>query len=254
VYVRLGHLGTAQDTAVAATTVSTAGSVVGVLAAIPIVGAIAGGVAALLSLFHVGQGCGQKCITSADTEQIFEAAADNVKSAGDQGMITQSQAAAAIQWLQAQGDSTMQNLQKTDSSASGGKTNMDKTLQAEIAAVQSDSGIPSASPTVSLDPGKLESSVFIQPSAKGWYGDAVSQGASLALQAIAEVTGVSSGGSSNLVDSSASSASAPTLISGVSNSTLLIAVAVVVGAGFLFTRGQRTTPNPRRRLRRKYAR
>ena len=194
----------------AGTAASVGLTIAGAASAIPIVGIAVAGVTALLSLFHVGQGCGQACITSAATEQIFEVAGWDVELAATAGMITQAQAVAALQWLLQQGQSIMQSLKQTDSKAGDGLTNLTNTLNTQIGAVQANNlnasdfsgsagpsatpnnAIPVSAPTVALNPTTLENSIFVQPGAAGWYGNSVSQGASLALQAIADVTGVTS--------------------------------------------------------------
>jgi len=161
------------------------------VSAIPIVGSIVGGIADILQIFHVGEGCGQACISSSETEQVFEAAADNVYYAVKAGQISSAQGVAAIQWLQEQGDAQMAQLAQTDSQAKAGQANMDKTLLNEIASVQS---LNVSAPTQPLNPTQLEQSLFIQPGASGWYPQSIAAAASLALQAIADATGVTSTG------------------------------------------------------------
>jgi len=209
----------------------------------------------LLSLFHVGQGCGQACITSADTEQIFEAAADDVYAAAKAGMITEAEAVAAIQWLQQQGDAQMANLAQSDSKAKSGQQNMDKTLQAEIAAVHGNTSIPISVPTAALNPTQLTSSVFIQPGTSGWYADAVSQGSSLALQAIADATNVTAAqapaaaaGTATVSASGSLTSDVSSLFSGLSSTQLSIGVALIA-AVFLMSRSRSggSIQNPRRR-------
>jgi hypothetical protein len=201
-YHDLGHLGQQQAYGITAAAAGTTAAVTkGVatalqstskaLSVIPIVGGIVAGVATILELFHVGEGCGQACIESAQTEQIFEIAADNILAAAKAGMITASQAVAAMQWIQQQGDAQMAQLAQTDSKAKAGQVNMDKVIQDEIKSVAPNTPpIPTDAPTAALDPTKLETSIFIQ---SGWYAQSRAAGASLALQAIAEVTGVASG-------------------------------------------------------------
>jgi hypothetical protein len=200
-YHALGQVATKAETDIGATA-GTAGSVTAAAASsgliavsaatawIPIVGGIIAGLATIAELFHVGQGCGNACIESAQTEQIFEAASDNIYAACKAGMLSGAQGVAAIQWLQEQGDSQMAQLSQSDKSAKAGQQNMDKTLAAEISSVQEAFGNSVA--TVPLNPTQLESSIFIQPGASGWYPQSISAAASLALQAIAEVTNVTS--------------------------------------------------------------
>lgn len=267
-------LGSAQSTAQIEQGVSVAGQVTtGILSsigkatsAIPIVGAVVSGLEAIVSLFHIGQGCGQACITSATTEQIFEVAGWDVELAGLAGMIDQSQAVAALQWLLAQGQGTMTNLEKTDSKAKAGYTNLTNTIQAQIEAVQNGqqfsaadfggdagpsavtSGTIPANPTAAVDPTTLEGEIFVQSNAAGYEPGSTSQGASLALQAIADAT--------NQIPTASTSGgivgSVEGLFSGMSGSTLAILAVVAIGGFFLLSGdGSRTKTNPRRKLRRK---
>jgi hypothetical protein len=188
-----GDVGALTSTTVGVTAAATSSGLIAASAAtswIPIVGGVIAALATIAELFHVGQGCGNACIESAQTEQIFEAAADNVYYACKAGMLSGPQGVAAIQWLQEQGDSQMAQLEQTDKSASGGKTNMDKTLAAEISSVQSAFGSNPA--TVPLNPTTLQSSIFIQPGTTGWYAQSIAAASSLALQAIAEATNITS--------------------------------------------------------------
>ncbi len=278
-YVNLGQLGTAQSTAEISGGVSAAGKAAtnilsqfeATASAVPIVGAVVSVLASLVSLFHIGQGCGEACIDSASTEQIFEVAGWNVELAGAAGMITQAQAVAALQWLLQQGQSTMQSLEQKDSKAKAGLTNLTSTLQTQIEAVQSgasftasdfsgDAGpsaifgeIPVTAPTVELNPTQLEGAIFVQQGASGWYPNSVSQGASLALQAIAYATnqiqtasvaaspgsGSAAGGSSSIV------ATAEADFSAASPTTLLMVGAVVLGGVFFLSGNRPTKANPR---------
>ena len=222
----------ATGTVTAAATSAGLLPVIGATAAIPIVGGIIAGVAGILALFHVGEGCGSKCTVSADTEQIFEVAALDVEKACAAGQISQAQAIAAVQWLQAQGDQQMAQLAASDSSAKAGKANMDKALQSVIVGLQSNSQYPQTA-TVALNPTQLEGSIFIQPGASGYVASSVTQGASLALQAIADVANVTS-------SVSAVAASTPATPSGIvaeaeSPTGLLVIGGVLVGL-YLLTR------------------
>jgi hypothetical protein len=199
-YRAVGKLGQVQKTygevgagAGAVATVAKAGSsFLPAVSAVPIVGGIIAGVAGLLALFHVGQGCGNACIESAQTEEIFEAATENILYAAKAGMITASQAQAAMQWILQQGDAAMTQLLQSDSKAKGGKTNMDKVIAQEIASIAPNvPPIPTDAPTRALDATALQASIFVQPGT-GKYPQSVSAASSLALQAIAEATGISS--------------------------------------------------------------
>jgi hypothetical protein len=273
-YKRL-YLGTAQDTAIVGSAVSTAGAissvgltVAGATAAIPIVGAAVAGVEALISLFHIGQGCGNACTESSETEQIFEVAGWDIELAATAGMITQAQAVAALQWLLQQGQSAMQSLESSDSKAAAGLTNLTNTINAQIGSVQAnnltaadfsgDAGpsatpnnpIPTSAPTVALNPSALESSIFVQPGASGWNSSSVSQAASLALQAIANATNIEASASASSSATSPTSTVAAALNTaatslGLTSKQLLIGAALAIGAILLFSSSAKTQ-NPRR--------
>src|SRR5690348_7277143 len=109
-YVRLGAIQQAEaiTQAAGATTASVAAAAgatstlatVGPLAlTIPIVGGIIAGVAGLAALFHLGQGCGQACISAATAEQVYEWASDRVKQVVKAGMLSGAQGYQAGQWL-----------------------------------------------------------------------------------------------------------------------------------------------------------
>lgn len=275
-YVNLGSVqSTAEiETGLQATSagLKVASEVASGLTAIPIVGTVVAGLEAIVSLFHIGQGCGQACITSAATEQIFEVAGWDVELAGLAGMINQAQAVAALQWLLAQGESTMTSLQSTDSKAKAGLTNLTNTIQAQIEAVQNgqafsasdfggDAGpsavtsgtIPVSAPTTALDATTLESSIFVPSNAAGYEPNSTSQGASLALQAIADATNqvqtASTPASSGIVGDVESA------FSGMSGSALDILPVLAIGGLFLLSgNGSPTKTNPRRKLRRKRVR
>lgn len=230
--------GAGATAAIAKAATSSMTTVSSVASAIPIVGGIVAAAATLLSIFHVGRGCGNACIESSQAEQVFEVAAENVNSAYKAGMISGAQALAALEWLQQQGDAQMASLAQSDSKAKAGQQNMDKALGQMISSLPSDSNF-SAAPTAALDANRLESSLFIQPGAPGWYAASVSAGASMALQAIAEVAGITSSATS----AAAAAGAAPEDLKAMISAPLatvsahpLIALAVVGGLAWLLLR------------------
>jgi hypothetical protein len=167
----------------------------GIVAAVnPIAGGIVAAVGALTELVtsFIGGGCGQACINSAQAEQIYEIAGDDLAKAYNLGMITADEYSTGIENVISAGTQHMQALEATDPSASKGLANMLKS-------------IPSASATpngptpgsVPLDLSALQAA-FIQPGASGWYAGSVSAGTQLALtylQALAQLqaNGVNTG-------------------------------------------------------------
>lgn len=244
-YHDLGELGQAKAYSEAGTAAATGTSIMAAVlptvAAIPIAGAVVAGVVSLLALFHVGEGCGQACITSAETEQIFECASEDVLYAAKAGQITAAQAQAAMQWLLIQGQQQMASLQSSDPKAKGGLTNLTNSIQGEIASIAPNTPpIPTDAPTAALNPTQLEGSIFVQPGAAGWYASSVSQGASLALQAIADVTGVTAGASSSAAQGPAPAsgivAQAQAVVSSLTSTDLLLGLGLLAGLGFLLLR------------------
>ena len=275
----LSDLGTVQDTGEISGAVADVGQIAAAVSGVPVVGQVAQGLAQLVALFHVGQGCGTACTTSSETEQIFECAGWDVELAATAGQITQSQAVAALQWLLQQGEQAMASLEQTDAKAAAGLTNLQKMIQAQIAAVKANklvasdfsgeagpsatpnSPIPISAPTATLDPTMLEESVFVQPGTSGWYANSVSQGASLALQAIADATNQVASASAAAGSIAADIEAIPGIgpiatpivnaLSSMSKTTLLLLAALGIGGWFLFSGNRVTNPNPRRKLRRR---
>lgn len=276
-YVTLGQVTTEQQQAQQAAqnygeVTSIESSVVKATAAIPVVGQIVQGLAEIAQLFHIGKGCGSACIDSASTEQIFEAAGWDVELAGLAGQITQAQALAALQWLLQQGTQAMQALEKTDSKAAAGLANMTKSLNEQIQGVQTNSfsssdfsgdagpqavtsgSIPVAAPTATLNPSELESSIFVQPGASGYYPDAVSSAASLALQAIADATNqVATASTPSTAGGTGIIGTVTAAFSSVGSPTVLLLAALAIGGWFLLS-GSAPRTNPRRKLRRRRVR
>lgn len=152
--------------------------------AIPIVGAVAA-IAALV-LHFVGGGCGQACISAAEAEQIYEAAADNLMAALKLGMIPRSAAVAGMQaFIQAgqqhEARFATANGQMTPQ-AKAGVANLEKVIQAEIAKAET-------YPDAVMAPLNLATvqANFVQPGAKGWYASSVSAGAQLALAFLQQI-------------------------------------------------------------------
>jgi polyhydroxyalkanoate synthesis regulator phasin len=203
-YVRLGS--TQQNLAI---TQATAGTAAGVAAAIPavassslatvgglaltipIVGGIIAGVAGLAALFHLGAGCGAACTTAATAEQVYEWAGNMVKKALKAGMLSGAQAYQAGQWLIQQAQA---NMQGGSQQMANGLNNAIKVINNELPA-----SLMASYPaqTVGLDVTKLQS--LFPKSSAGWYDISVTDGNSLALQAIGNLpdvqTSISAAGS-----------------------------------------------------------
>lgn len=178
-----------QATAGTAASVATAAGATGALATvgplaltIPIVGGIIAGVAGLAALFHLGAGCGAACTAAATAEQVYEWAGNMVKKALKAGMLSGAQAYQAGQWLIQQAQS---NMRGGDSQMTAGLQNAIKTINSELPASLMGS-YPAQ--TVGLDVTKLQS--LFPKSSAGWYDISVTDGNSLALQAIGNLPDV----------------------------------------------------------------
>ncbi len=225
-YVKLGQLGitqqqlaTTQAAAGAAAGVASAipaaagaslGTIAGVSMTIPIVGGIVAGVAGLAALFHLGQGCGQACVSAATAEQVYEWASDMVKKALDAGMLTGQQAYQAGQWLIQQAKA---NMSGGDSHMAAGLNNAIKVINNELPASLATSHPTQTTP---LDPTRLAS--MFPKSKSGWYNVSVTDGNSLALQAIGTLPQVQT-----QINSAQSSGAAPASTSSSGFSKLLLA-------------------------------
>ena len=170
----------------------------GIVAAInPIAGAVVAAVGALTELVtsFVGGGCGSACVNSAEAEQIYEVAGDDLAYVARLGMLTDDEYSTGMQNIISGGTQHMQQLALTDPSATKGLQNMLKSLPAS-----SLSGFnpPIVNPgSVPLDMSAAQAA-FKQPGASGWYAGSVSAGNQLAaayLNALAQLqtSGVNTG-------------------------------------------------------------
>ncbi len=126
----------AQDTSIAA-------SGAGIALAIPAIAAAAGpaapfilagfAIAALISKY-IGGGCGVVCTEAAQVEQVYESAADNALQMVKLGFVTPAEAVAFMQGLIY--DGINREAQFGTSQSRAGTTNLENTINAEIADVQ----------------------------------------------------------------------------------------------------------------------
>lgn len=140
---------------------------------------IIAGIALISLLIHfIGGGCGQACIESAEGEQIYEVAADNMWAvANGLGMISQADYASYIQAILAAGTAHMQQLaQGGDNQANQGLVNMTNVINAEGALGAS---LPATAPNA-LDLTAAQAA-FIPVTAAGWYSTSVAAGNELTL-------------------------------------------------------------------------
>ncbi len=133
------------------------------LSFVPVVGPVLAALVPMLSsLFH---GANPLQVPAAQTEQPFEAAADDVLALAKAGQISPAQAATYMQALEQAGQQQEAALEpKIGEPATKGSENLTKVINDEIAALQG-IGTPTSQPL------NLQSALgsFIQPGAPGWY-------------------------------------------------------------------------------------
>lgn len=159
-------------------------TIAGVALTVPVIGGIIAGVATLMAVLHVGEGCGEPCIDAAKGEQLFEAAADNIYAIAKAGMLPSSSAVAAMQWILTQAQQSMASIGTKQ--AQDGLAHATKVITAEIAAAQD---LPDRQ-SAPLDPKKIQV-LYLTPPMHGWYDDALASAEVLAGNAIAQLPAVS---------------------------------------------------------------
>jgi hypothetical protein len=204
------------------------GAAAAALSVIPIVGLVAAAVAILAQF--IGKGCGQACIASAETEQVFEVAADIVNQAAMMGMITGSEASSVIQVILQSGTAQMQKLAQTDSSANGGLKNMTSVITPMISSVES----LSPEITTPLNVQSVISAWDARTNVSGWYASQLQAGQQLATQLLEQLPLPSQSGSSSGVTADVeNAASALGSAVGLSSGTILLLAAGLILALFV---------------------
>jgi hypothetical protein len=203
------------------------GAAAAALSVIPIIGLAAAAVAILAQF--IGKGCGQACIASAETEQVFEVAADIVGEAANLGMITGAEASAIMQVILQSGTAQLQKLAQTDSSANGGLKNMTNVISPMITSVETQT--PTI--TAALNVNTVISSWLGRTNQAGWYASQLAAGEQLATQLLSELpipsqsAATSAAGGSLVADVENAASSAGSVV-GVSGTTVLIGIAAIV--------------------------
>jgi len=145
----------------------------------PIAGAavaIAAGVSKIVSEFFKGANPNQ--VYSAETEQIYEAAADNIMALVNAGYFDKSTGLTIVNTLISQGTTAMQQLQNKIGNL-GGMQNMLTTLNNEAIGIQSLPDIPLLSFTFAQ-----AQSLYIQPNTANWYSNSIAQATILTNQLV----------------------------------------------------------------------
>ena len=94
--------------------------------------AAAGEIVSILSAFF-GGGCGQTCVVAAQTEQVYEATADNILAVAKAGMMSGEDAISIMQNLITVG----QQQETQNKPGAAGSANLERVIQGEIADAQS---------------------------------------------------------------------------------------------------------------------
>lgn len=220
--------GGAGSIAGAATAVgSSAGLIAASTAAIavPVIGAAVALVALIASF--IGGGCGNACIESAEAEQIYEVACDDLQHVAQLGMLGQSDYETGINALIQGGQQHMQALESSDKQASKGLTNLNKSTAGNV----SFAGSLPATATVPLNLTQAQA-VFIQPGASGWYSSSVTAGNQLALTYLQELASQQASQTSG-VSVSPSTGTVSVLGTTFSTTNLVIGLAVIAGLVFI---------------------
>ena len=168
-----GNTELTADVAQAASVIATVGGPAG-----KVVGSAIAALDSIVKVFFKGANPNQ--VPSAQDEQVYEAAADNVAALVKAGYLDQTTGIGIINSLISQGTVTMQNLQAKIGNL-GGLQNMLNTLQAEIVYVQ---GMP-VMPLITFTSGDAEV-LYIQPNASGWYATSISQATTLTDQLVTQ--------------------------------------------------------------------
>lgn len=189
-------------------------------------------VTALVSLaVNLGKGCGQSCIESAEWEQIYEAAADNLDTACQKNWISTAQAQAGINGLIQAGQQSIQKISAAGVHAQRALQNMTSVNQAEI------NGLPPNMDGTTPLPAGWQSELYPPIGQTGWYASSTSQAQQISVPFIqscnaqntasSSVSSVVSSISSNPIVASVSKAT------GMSSSTLLLIGAAIAAVHFL---------------------
>lgn len=142
--------------------------------AAPIVLAVATLVSVLLTLIKFGPS--PYNVPAATAEQVFEAAADKLYAAAQDGMISVAEAVAGMRVLLQYGTQSISQL-KLDGRGTAALANMTKVIQDEISAVQR----VSSKVTKPIDV-SAAAQYYPAPGASGWYSESIVQANELVAQ------------------------------------------------------------------------
>ena len=128
----------------------------------------------IAKIFHFGPS--PYNVPAATAEQVFEAAADKLCAAAQDGMISVAEAVAGMQVLLEYGTQSISQL-KLDGRGTAALANMTKVIQAEISAVQK----VSSKITKAIDV-TAAAQYYPAPGASGWYSESIAQANELVAQ------------------------------------------------------------------------
>lgn len=174
----------------------------------------------------LGRGCGEPCIESAEWEQIYEAAADNLDTACQKNWISTEQATQGINALIQAGQQSIQQIAGAGVHAQNALQNMISVNQAEI------SGLPPNMDGTTPLPSGWQSELYPPIGYTGWYATSTSQAQQISVPFI------ESANTANNVPSPAASviSSVPVagqVVSSISSSTGISPTFVLIGLALL---------------------
>lgn len=164
----------------------------------------AGALVSLISSF-VGGGCGSACTNAADTEQIYEAAADMALWLGQHGMVTAEEATSFMEALIQAG--VQHESQFGTKQSQAGAANLTSVINAEISDAQS---LP-ATATVPLSMSAIDQA-YPQPGTAGWQSPSIAAAQQLVEQWAGSLPAPSASGSSSVSGRSVFSSSTVLLL------------------------------------------
>jgi len=226
----LGYEATTAKTAPVVMSIGTS-----ILPIDPLVGGIILGIGAVAALMGKLFGANPKNVPASQAEQVFEAAADNAYAVSKAGMVSRSNAIAAMQQFLEMGTQYINGL-KLGTAGSQAVSNMTKVIQAEIAAAQS-------LPTAATKPIDIAAAHSVYKRGGGWYPASIQGATELTdqwLQSVPSTGGVSTlvGGASSSIAAAAEAIGLPADVGGLLSSPVVM-IGLVIGAILLFARSDK---------------
>ncbi len=119
----------------------------------------------------LGGGCGARCTDAARTEQIYEAAADNMLQLVIHGYLTPEEATLGMQAMIAAANQAESRFGTTQ--ATNGAKNATSVIKNEITSIHAQALVPLTGSTSGA------SQLYLKPGKHGWYTDSLAEAANL---------------------------------------------------------------------------